>query len=287
MAPKLALGTVQFGAAYGINNKTGRVPESEVADILRKAVLSGIDMLDTAQAYGESEAVIGGMPALSGSFRIVSKFTAGPGLDPKSLLSGSLTRLNTSRLYAFLYHKFPDFGDYPGWFEELLRLKSEGSIEKVGFSVYYPHEIRSLLDRGIKFDLVQLPYSVFDRRFEPLFPELKKAGVEIHARSLFLQGLAFRDPEQLPFGLDRIKPRLDRLRRISEENSIKVSALCLCFGLLSPDIDRLVIGADCLADLEDTLSGIGKTREVAKVYDELRLLKEDNEDLILPFKWKK
>ena len=284
---KLALGTVQFGAVYGINNTKGRIPEREVTGILNRAYSVGIDMLDTAQVYGDSEAVLGRALSLDTRFKIVSKFIAGPGLNPKGVYSDSRARLNVGGLYAFLYHKFSDFRDYPGWYDGLRQLKAGGALKKIGFSVYYPHEVRSLLDRGVKFDLVQLPYSVFDRRFESLFPALRMAGVEVHVRSVFLQGLAFMKPSELPPGLAGMKGKLEYLNAISQKTGIPVSALCLCFGLLNPDIDRVIVGVDGPADLEENLAAAVRQDEVKKAYEQLCLLKEDNEELILPFKWKK
>jgi aryl-alcohol dehydrogenase-like predicted oxidoreductase len=288
MTARLALGTVQFGAVYGINNKTGRIPERETAAILRRASLAGVDILDTSQAYGESETVLGGiLPSLRVPLRVVSKFIAGPGLSPGVLLSGSLARLKQKALYAFLYHRFSDFADYPGWYEELLHLRDGGATGKIGFSVYYPRELQSLLDGGIKFGLVQVPYSVFDRRFEPLFPVLKKAGIEVHVRSVFLQGLAFMDPAALPAGLSGIRPKLERLRSLAGKTGVPVSALCLCFALRNPGVDRVVIGVDGLTDLENNLAGSGRQAEIERAYPELLTLAEKDEELLLPFKWKK
>lgn len=288
MPVNLVLGTAQFGAAYGINNKTGRrLPDKEISDILRKAFSSGIDLLDTAQAYGESESVLGALSANAGRFNIISKFTVTPGSAPRKLLSESLSRLRTGGLYAFLYHRFSDFEVSSSWYRELIGLKSEGLFGKLGFSVYYPREIISLLDRDVAFDLVQLPYSVFDRRFEPLLPELKKRGVEVHARSLFLQGLVFRVPEELPSGLESIRPKLERLRSISEAEDIPLSVLCLCFGFLNKHLDRLVVGVDGVRDLEDAVSSMGRKAEVSRVYEELSCLQEKDESIILPVNWRK
>ena len=55
---KIALGTVQFGLNYGISNTNGQVPPEEIARILDYCKLNGIDTLDTAQGYGESEKVL-------------------------------------------------------------------------------------------------------------------------------------------------------------------------------------------------------------------------------------
>jgi aryl-alcohol dehydrogenase-like predicted oxidoreductase len=139
----------------------------------------------------------------------------------------------------------------------------------------------------VKFDLVQLPYSVFDRRFEPLFPSLKKAGIEVHVRSIFLQGLVFMGPANLPPGLLGIRPKLERLLGLVEETGLPVSALCLCFALSNAGIDRVVIGVDGLPDLENNLAASARLSEIKTVYSELCSLSVDDEDLILPFNWKK
>jgi len=287
MISKLALGTVQFGTVYGIKNRTGRIPEKEAAAILARAGAAGVEMLDTAQTYGDSEAVLGRIMPPAARFRIVSKFSAVPGVSVKALLESSLSRLRVNGLYSFLYHKFSDFRERPEGYRELLELKAAGLIEKTGFSVYYPSEIRLLLDGGVKFDLVQLPYSVFDRRFEPLLPELKKAGVEVHARSVFLQGAALMKPEELPAGLSVLGSKLKRLEALSAKAGIPRPALCLCFALLNAGIDRVVIGVDGAADLEANLAGAGLYKEAAGVCAELGELEEKDENFLLPFKWKK
>ena len=56
---KLGLGTVQFGTDYGISNKLGQTSADEVRKILEFAAGHGIRYLDTAPAYGTSEAVLG------------------------------------------------------------------------------------------------------------------------------------------------------------------------------------------------------------------------------------
>ena len=83
--------------------------------------------------------------------------------------------------------------------------------------MYSPDGLISLLDRGIDFDIVQVPYSIFDRRFEKYFDLLKRKGKEIQARSVFLQGLAFLELEDLPASLLTAKPQLKNLRLIARE----------------------------------------------------------------------
>jgi len=68
---KLGLGTVQFGQAYGVSNRTGQVSSDDVRTILDRAAAAGIRVLDTAANYGEAEAVLAGQNTQP--FRIVTK----------------------------------------------------------------------------------------------------------------------------------------------------------------------------------------------------------------------
>ena len=74
--PQLCLGTVQFGLPYGITNQTGQVPEKEVRSILALAASSGISLLDTAQAYGNAESVLGHCWPKDAARRLISKLPA-------------------------------------------------------------------------------------------------------------------------------------------------------------------------------------------------------------------
>ncbi|MEM5650763.1 aldo/keto reductase [Bacillus cereus] len=56
---KLALGTVQLGLHYGIGNIMGKPDREEALNIIQYAINNGIDVLDTASSYGNSEAIIG------------------------------------------------------------------------------------------------------------------------------------------------------------------------------------------------------------------------------------
>lgn len=76
---RLALGTVQFGMSYGISNTAGQVPQDEVAKILDYCKANGIDTLDTARGYGESEAVIGQFDL--SPFKIVTKLMGNARLE--------------------------------------------------------------------------------------------------------------------------------------------------------------------------------------------------------------
>lgn len=289
MVSRLSLGTVQFGQDYGIANKNGKVPPGEAAEILDYAQSVGVDCLDTAFAYGESENVIGKyLREKPNNFKIVSKC---PSLEPyrpgkvEGFLEQSLGRLGIKKLYGYLLHRSSDIFINGDPWNELARFKKNGSVKKIGFSLYSPDELVSLLDRGIDFDIVQVPYSIFDRRFEKYFDLLKRNGKEIHVRSVFLQGLAFLSLNDLPVSLERAKPQLKNLRQIARERNITHEAICLNFVLINRHIDKVIIGVDSLAQVKSNVSSIGSLDNVREVYGQLSGIKVEQEDILLPYKW--
>ena len=201
MAPQLCLGTAQFGLPYGITNDSGQVPESEVRSILSLAAQAGIQLLDTAQGYGSSEAVLGRCWPFAAPRRLISKLSAQNEFNTWELsFQASLRRLAASSLDAFLLHRSADLTGSNGdllltWMESL---RSRGLVKRIGVSIYDASELDALpLDR---LQLVQLPLSIYDQRLllDGTVARLRRAGVIVHARSIFLQGLLLQAPEQWP-----------------------------------------------------------------------------------------
>lgn len=197
---KFGLGTVQFGVDYGISNNRGCVPESEVENILLEAEGSGVWLLDTAAHYGTSEEVIGRNLPPDHRFKIVTKtmivssdkITASDEKRLEDTLNESLRRLKSNSVYGLLVHS-ADNVLAPGGHHivnALLRVKAQGKTQKIGVSVYSPDQISSILEIFTP-DLIQLPINIFDQRMlkTGTLNKLKSLGVEIHARSLYLQGL--------------------------------------------------------------------------------------------------
>ncbi len=285
---RLALGTVQFGVDYGINNATGKIPETDVQKILEYAHLSGIDTLDTAYGYGNSEEVIGkSLGNLHIDFNIISKY---PLTDDKKVslidvFHESIKRLKIDTLYGYMFHNYQAFEKNPDNIEILYKLRYEGLIKKIGFSLYYTKELDTILNNKIKFDLIQIPYSLFDQRFEEYFPKLKKLGVEIHTRSVFLQGLVFKKTVELKNNFGKIKNKIETLNRLAEELDTNVSSLCLNFALFNELIDKVVIGVDNIFNLKESIEHVNENRKVQGIYRELKDLIEHDEQIILPINW--
>lgn len=283
---KVALGTAQFGLNYGINNKTGKVSSSEAFEILRLALKNKIDLIDTAYAYEDSEGIIGNFLKENNSFKIVSKLPKDCGKNTEEIFHSSLERLSSKKIYGYLVHDFKMFREKPRIWDELKELKKKGLVRKVGFSLYHTDELDYLLGKNIDMDLLQFPYNIFDRRFERYFSSLKEKAVEIHTRSVFLQGLFFLSDEQLDAkNLMLAKDKVGKLRDISKKQSIPLNALCLCFVLSNPLIDKVIIGIDSLTQFRNDLEAEKYLVKTKKIYQLLQELRCDDENIIVPDKW--
>lgn len=283
---RLALGTAQYGADYGTFNPSGRLAEAAVADCLDRAKAAGIDMLDTARAYGASEEVLGRLGAAR-DFRIVTKVARLGDSGPDAVLrsvEASLAALDTDHVHGLLMHDAADLAGPAGdrvW-ENLDRLRADGVVGKAGVSVYAPEDAVALAAR-YPIAIVQAPCSVFDQRMRTsgAFTALKQAQVEIHVRSVFLQGFALAEPASLPPALAPWRGLLERFRADAAGAGLTPLQLALAAVLAEPAIDHIVVGVDGPAQLDEILAAAA-TR--APAVDPDRYLSDDLA-LINPSNW--
>jgi spore coat polysaccharide biosynthesis protein SpsF (cytidylyltransferase family)/aryl-alcohol dehydrogenase-like predicted oxidoreductase len=254
-ARRLGVGTVQFGQAYGISNRCGQVPLEEVRVILARAQRAGIGLLDTAANYGEAEQVLA--QADTAAFRIVTK-TIGIAQGVETVVERarqSVERLG--RVDLLLVHSAGDLLGSQGealW-QSLRGLKAQGAVGGIGISAYVAEDPARLAER-FRPDAMQIPLSLLDQRLlrDGSLAKLKKLGVEIHARSLFLQGLLFM--ESPPDNLAHATPALSRVRRLIADAGTTPLAAALGFVLSRPEVDVAVIGVTALRQLEDILTTV-------------------------------
>lgn len=264
---KLGLGTAQFGMPYGISNRNGQVSVADARAILSLAVAHGIDVLDTAAAYGDSEAVIRQAAPDVNAFRIVTK---APSLQTRGITSDlpyvlrqdllqSLDRLGCYSPYGYLLHDSRDLLAPTGHelVETLWEVKQEGLVENVGVSIYTAAEIDAML-KVFTPDIVQVPVSLFDQRLlaSGHLAELKRRGVEIHARSIFLQGLLLMRPEELPDFCAPVADHVTQFMRFVQESGTTSLDAALAFIAQVPEIDVAIVGVSSLPDLEGILRAV-------------------------------
>ena len=286
---RFALGTVQFGLPYGIANKVGQVTRIEAKAMLQLAASSGIDTLDTAVAYGESETCLGEV-GIKG-FKLVTKLPAVPdGCADVSAWAqdhvvASLTRLGVTEVYGLLLHRSEQLLGPKGkeLYQALQSVKDSGRVQKVGISIYAPSELESIL-KLFRLDLVQAPLNLVDRRLHTTgwLQRLKDKNVEIHTRSAFLQGLLLLPQAAIPPRFAPWRALWERWHKWLSGHHVTAVQACLAFPLSFPEIDRVVVGADGVVQLTQIVDAANSALAV-----ELPDLLCEAENLINPSNWSK
>ncbi len=249
---KIGLGSVQFGIVYGVSNSIGQTTDTEVSHILELAKKNQIDCIDTASAYGIAEEVLGSKNL--SKFDVVSKFMPSD-MDGnlRNQLNKSLEKLRIDKIYGYLSHRPLSLLENQNDWEDLLNLKQEGKVKKIGFSLNEPFELDLLLEKGYVPDLIQVPYNYFDTRFKNQLITLKASGCEIHTRSAFLQGLFFTDVSKLSDFFDVVKEEILELQNKFKE---KLPAALLNFVLQSDFIDKVIIGVENSKQLQINIESV-------------------------------
>lgn len=256
---KLGLGTVQWGLPYGVSNREGATSPDEVARILASARARGVRTLDTAALYGDAETVLGRQDLAA--FDIITKtprFATGHiSSDHADALvetfHGSLQRLGVPRLYGLLLHHATDLAAPGG--ERLLSamrmLKSAGLVERIGVSVYDSSQLEAVLDL-FQPDLVQLPINVFDHRLldDGSLARLQSLGVEVHARSAFLQGLLLMRADALPEYFAPLRHLVERWHAACREQGMTPVQAALAFVRDLPGVSVCLVGVQDCAQFE-------------------------------------
>jgi aryl-alcohol dehydrogenase-like predicted oxidoreductase len=273
---KIGLGSVQFGLNYGISNKQGITHFNEVRKILTIAKEKGIDLIDTAYAYGKSERTLGRIGI--SSFKTITKFIAPtPRLTLPIQIETSLRRLKIKTLYGLLAHEPLTILEDPSIWEQLLKLKQTKIVEKIGFSFNAPDEAYILIDKGFFPDIVQVPFNYFDDRFQLLMKQLNERGCEVHARSAFLQGLFFMNPEHLDPFFDDVKPVIRHLQTYGEN----LPGMLLKYCLQKSFINKVIFGVNNRQQLIDNLSLIELSDDLPGHNFKI------NHEILTPSKWPK
>lgn len=221
---RLAIGTANFGQDYhGTRCKN-------IDAVLDYCQCVGIDMLDTAEAYNWDYTKVGGY------FKIVSKVRKISHPDKP----GGIIEIPPSKLYGCLVHNSTS-----QFVLDIIKNFRPERYQKIGYSLYEFPPI------DIQIDIIQIPYSLWDRRFEQTIEICHKKGIEVHIRSVFLQG------------------------KILQEGKADAKD-CIAFALMNPYVDRVIIGVDSLDQLKGNLDYFCK----------LDLMKKDDLNLIDPRRWK-
>jgi len=299
---KLALGTVQFGLDYGISNSHGKVCKSQVNDILDKALSLGINTLDCAGAYGDSEQVLGKL-INNVDFNIITKI---PKLsdDETSILEyfqQSLQSLNRNKVQTLLFHSAENLINHPykkTLFQQLIKLKQTGLVNEIGVSVYTPKQLQDIHQQFV-IDVAQVPINIFDQRFiEPNFINFcVQKKIKLHARSLFLQGLLLFDGKvdenKLPEYFEPFKNKLNAFSDLAQH--LACSKLTLALAIVAQNshniqhgfhvIEHIVVGVCNSLQLIEIVDAYEQAQKLTINDENLTTLADSRLELINPSLW--
>jgi len=288
----LVLGTAQLGFEYGIANKRGQICQIKAEEILNFAWNSGIRTLDTAQAYGQSEYIIGNFSRANPNkeFYIITKLP--PDLNPKSRSEIRLANnLSWSRLGVppgdILLHNAKLLNEWDGILGETLNMMlDKGEINGVGVSIYEPEEFTQAL-RIPEITSIQAPFNVFDRRLRNtgLLSQAAKLKKRVFLRSIFLQGLLLMEPKDLPPKMSFALPTLIRWQKLCQDYCISPLQAALGYVLTEAPNSSIVIGSETVKQINENLKILREPSLSSDFLEALNNFHISNPRIYSPVKW--
>ncbi|MBQ2890690.1 MAG: aldo/keto reductase [Clostridia bacterium] len=297
---RLQLGTVQLGVPYGINNAGGQPDREEAFKILDCAIEKGINILDTASGYGESEEIIGEWLKTIPQEKRPTIVTKMMDLDHSSYdalkadvfakVEESRRKLGVETIDVLMLHRFDDYtNDRENMMKVFQALKDEGLIKYAGASVYSYHNWKELAESG--FDATQIPMNIFDwtQITNGGLSELEKSGMMVFVRSVYLQGLIFRNPDDLPAHMDYCVEPLKKFHGLCEKYKLTPAELAMSFVLSLKGIHGLVLGSEKVEQVEQNVELFENTVRFGDAeMEEIRGLFEVMDPRVInPSEWEK
>ena len=259
---KLAIGTAQFGYKYGFNSQRVVPKKTQVKQILNSAIKKNFNFLDTAFHYGNAEKIIGELCPNKHNFKVVTKSIK---FDSKCLnlndvsnmekeFYNSLKKLRMEKIYAFLIHRGSDLLIKNGelLFKKMKALQDLGIIEKIGVSSYEKDEVRQIIER-YDIDLIQIPINIMNQDMieSDFLKNIKSKNIEIHARSIFLQGFLAQDETVERYPNKTIEQNIKKINYELSKHNILLKEAAIHFVNQIPEIDVGVFGVENIKHLNE------------------------------------
>jgi len=268
---EIAFGGVEIGMPYGIGveSKKDMLSEEDAIELLNKALDSGINFIDTARMYGNSEQIIGNaFKGRRNEIVICTKCRHLRDRDGKLPPNGSLEKiifdsfeeslnaLQTDFIDVFMLHQVDQDILYN---EEIanafVKLKRDGKIRATGASTYSVEETKKAIDLGI-WDVIQLPFNLMDQRQASLFKLAREEGVAIVVRSILLKGLLSDKGKNLHEALKNVENHIEKYDELLDNTPLTLPELAIKFGLSYPEVSAVLVGLDKMSYLDQTLKAV-------------------------------
>jgi aryl-alcohol dehydrogenase-like predicted oxidoreductase len=264
---EIAFGGVEIGMPYGIGvqSHANMLTEKGAIQLLHAALDAGINFIDTARQYGDSETIIG--KAFAGKRAEVVIATkckhlrhadktipADLGTIIKGSLTESLTALQTDYADLYMLHDSdPGIVKHPDVIDTFAALKKAGSIRASGVSTYTPAETKAAIESG-HWDVVQVPFNLLDQRQEALFTLAQEKGIGIVIRSVLLKGLLSTRGRGLHPALQPVEQRIERFGEMAQALQMPLPTLATRFALSFKEVSSILVGLDKMEYLEQSLA---------------------------------
>ena len=305
---QLVIGGAQLGLIYGVANNSGRPSDDDCEKLIKTAINNGVNYIDTAHAYGDSEAVIGRVLA-QGWMARVNVITKLSPLDEcpedtgkksvhafvEASVYQSCSLLRCQKLDVLMLHRASHISGWGGhvW-QKLIELKDDGIIQKLGVSVQSPDELEYVLEEPL-IEFIQMPFNILDDRWKVALDKLRNTksdrGVMVHVRSVFLQGLLLsNNPAHWEkANVENYRPIIDWLNALVEKYSRRnIADLCLAYVRSQDWVDGVVVGMETTVQLDENIKFFDSRwlEESATKYIEMQ--RAVMSDAVLnPANWKK
>ncbi len=289
MVKKIILGTAQFGLNYGINNKNNKPKTEEVFKILNFAYSNGIQTLDTADSYGNAELIISDFIKTfpKKTFKIITKNC------PSQVSENNITErilsscdsFNVQQLYGFMFHNLKGLKGKVRLYDKLLNLKQQGIVKYIGISLYENDEIDYVLKNFYNFDFIQIPFNILDNenmRYKHI-TEAEKKNIKVHARSVYLQGLFFKQLNFIRKKFKDLEPSLSLIKNKLKNENLLMKEFALKYVLEKKYIDKVLIGVDNFEQIKENIKICNISSNPN--FDFISKIKLKNDEMLFPKNW--
>ena len=288
------LGALMFATQVGNSD-----PEDSIR-IIHKALDSGINLIDTADAYGDSEEIVG--RALKGRREhvvLTTKVSRPMGADPNqrgasrrwimTAIENSLRRLQTDHIDVYQIQRPDPDTDIEETLSAMTDLIRSGKVRAIGTSTMPASDIVEAQwvaeRRGLeRFRTEQPPYSILNRSIErEVLPVAQRYGMGVLVWGPLGQGMltgrvrrgqdtdvirakfhtAFRDERRLDV--------VEQLIPLAQEAGLSMTHLAMAFAIAHPAVTSALLGARTMEQLDDLLAGldVALTDDVLDRIDEI------------------
>ena len=258
---KIILGGAQFGMKYGIANKNGEISSKNLRKILNYAINEKVHIIDTATSYKRSLKKISD---ISHNDNIKKKIKVIIKIKSTSILNPVKFRklYNSYNIYCLMAHSSEFF--LKKSFQKKIKLLKKNYHFKLGVSIYENKELLFLKKYYKIIDVIQIPFNIVNyKTFDTkVLNKLKKEKIELHARSIFYQGVLLMNRNSIKAKFKSFYDKFNQLNYLTKKNKVKLIFICIKFVLNVNYFNKLIFGFDTLNQLKEIIKNINSRKKI-------------------------